>query len=49
LSKECIRDTEALLDLIKVLRAKKDSKWSSFRKTLKRAVAKEQIDRLRDV
>lgn len=36
----------ALLDLIKALKAKKDSKWSSFRKALKCAWGKESIDRL---
>jgi hypothetical protein len=46
LREECCRDTVALLDLIKALKAKKDSKWSSFRKALKCAWEKERIDRL---
>jgi hypothetical protein len=46
LREECRRDTVALLDLIKALKAKKDSKWSSFRKALKCAWEKERIDRL---
>jgi hypothetical protein len=46
LREECRRDTVALLDLIKALKAKKDSKWSSFRKALKCAWEKERIDQL---
>jgi hypothetical protein len=46
LRKECLQDTQALLGLIKALRAKKDSKWSSFRKALRNTWEKEEIDRL---
>jgi hypothetical protein len=48
LREECRRDTVALLDLIKALKAKKDSKWSSFRKALKCAWEKERIVRLEE-
>jgi hypothetical protein len=46
LREECCRDTVALLDLIKALKAKKDSKWSSFRKALKCAWENEKIGQL---
>ncbi|KAH8775890.1 hypothetical protein BGZ57DRAFT_369000 [Hyaloscypha finlandica] len=43
---ECSQDAEDLLRLIEALRAKKDSKWSSFRKALRSAWEKEAISRL---
>jgi hypothetical protein len=43
---ECSQDAEDLLKLIEALRAKKDSKWSSFRKALRSAWKKEEISRL---
>jgi hypothetical protein len=48
LSKECIRDSETLIDLIKALRAKNNSRWSSFQKAMKSAWKEEQIDRLEE-
>lgn len=46
LKEECNRDAQALLNLIKALRAKKDSKWSSFRKALRSTWEKKEIDRI---
>jgi hypothetical protein len=43
---ECVKDAEALLNLMKALRAKKDSKWSSFRKALRSEWKKEEVDLL---
>jgi hypothetical protein len=43
---ECGQDAEDLLKLIEALRAKKDSKRSSFGKALRIAWEKEEIDRL---
>jgi hypothetical protein len=43
---EYSQDAEDLLRLIEALRAKKDSKWSSFRKALRSAWEKEKIGRL---
>ena len=46
LREECIQDTRTLLGLIEALNAKKDSKWSSFRKALRCILEKEEMDRL---
>jgi hypothetical protein len=46
LKAQCVEDAEALLALVKALQAKKDSKWSSFRKALKSSWEKEEVDRL---
>jgi N-terminal domain on NACHT_NTPase and P-loop NTPases len=46
LVEECCQDSQALLDLIKALRAKNGSKWSRFRQAIKSTLKKEQIDRL---
>jgi hypothetical protein len=43
---QCVEDAKDLLALIKSLQAKKDSKWSSFRKALKSSWEREQVDRL---
>ncbi|KAE9375099.1 hypothetical protein N431DRAFT_369261, partial [Stipitochalara longipes BDJ] len=46
LRNECILDAESLLKLIKALRARKESKWSSFRKAISSASKKNEINQL---
>jgi hypothetical protein len=46
LRKECILDAESLLKLIKALKARKESKWSSFRQAVCSAAKKNEISRL---
>jgi hypothetical protein len=46
LREKCIQDTETLFDLIKALRAKEHSKWSSFQKALKIIWEEEKIGEL---
>ena len=45
---ECVQDAEALRSVLRALQAKKDSKWSSFRKALISAWGQEEIERLED-